>query len=197
MAAPLLASKYRVPARRPATVARSRLTAALDGAVRAPLTLVSAPAGFGKSTVLTEWAATVSAAVAWVSLDRRDGDPTRFWTYVLAAVGAAVPGVGPGALQVLEATPASTEAALVALVNDLSSMPDDLVLVLDDLHLVESPAVHDGVAFLLEHRPSHLHVVVATRVDPPLPLARMRANGDLLEVRAADLRFTADEMRRT
>ena len=193
---PLLASKYRVPPRRPATVARARLVEALGAVPREALTLVSAPAGFGKTTLLTEWLAAAApggVAAAWVSLDRRDDDPRLFWTYVVTAIRAAADGLGDGALQQLAGTPSSTDAALVALLNDLATLPRDLVLVLDDLHLVEATAVHDGLAFLLEHRPPQLHLVLATRVDPPLPLARLRARGDLLEVRAADLRFTAEE----
>jgi LuxR family maltose regulon positive regulatory protein len=190
----LLESKYRVPGRRPATVARPRLTEALDGATRSALTVLSAPAGFGKTTLLAEWLATVPTAVAWVSLDRRDNEPLLFWSYVVAAIRAAVDGAGAGALQLLSAGPSPpTEAVLVALLNDLAGMPGDLVLVLDDLHLVEAAEVHDGLTFLLDHRPPQLHVVLATRVDPPLPLARLRARGDLLEVRAADLRFTVEE----
>ncbi|PVZ06841.1 LuxR C-terminal-related transcriptional regulator [Actinomycetospora cinnamomea] len=195
MVGPLLESKYRVPRPRPGTVARPRLVRALGGAVRTALTVVSAPAGFGKSTLLAEWLAEVpasTAAVACLALDERDDDPTVFWTYALTAMRAAA-GVGDDALRLMGSTPASIDAALVAVLNDLGGMSQDLVLVLDDLHLVTSPAVHDGIAFLLEHRPPRLHLVLATRVDPPLPLARCRARGELLEARAADLRFTPQE----
>jgi LuxR family maltose regulon positive regulatory protein len=191
---PLLESKYRIPARRPGTVARPRLLDVLDGTVGAALTVVSAPAGFGKSTLLAEWLAAVptsTTAVAWVSLDERDDDPTRFWTYAVTAIQAAAGG-GDEALGALT-SPASIEAALVAVLNDVGGSARDVVLVLDDLHLVTSPAVHEGIAFLLEHRPPQLHLVLATRVDPPLPLARWRARGELVEVRAADLRFTEQE----
>ncbi|MFC5139801.1 LuxR C-terminal-related transcriptional regulator [Actinomycetospora rhizophila] len=192
---PLLESKYRRPVRRPGTVARPRLTGALAGALRVGLTVVSAPAGFGKSTLLVEWLVTVptETTVAWVSLDQRDDDPARFWTYAIAAVRAAA-GVGDTASALLAPGPSpSTEAALVALLNDVGELSRDLVLVLDDVHLVTASEVHDGIAFLLEHRPPQLHLVLATRVDPPLPLARWRARGELLEVRAADLRFSAEE----
>ncbi len=194
MARPLLQSKYRIPGHRPGTVARPRLAEALGGALRAAVTVVSAPAGFGKSTLLADWLADLpreTATVAWVSLDERDDDPARFWGYALTAVQAAT-GVGDDALGLLESS-SSPETALVALLNDVGGMPRDLVLVLDDLHLVTSPVVHDGIAFLLEHRVDQLHLVLATRVDPPLPLARWRARGELLEVRAADLRFTEQE----
>ncbi|CAA9225906.1 MAG: Alpha-glucosidase [uncultured Actinomycetospora sp.] len=195
MVGPLLESKYRVPGRRPGTITRPRLLDVLGGTVGAALTVVSAPAGFGKSTLLAEWLAAVppsTAAVAWVSLDERDDDPARFWTYAVAAVQAAT-GVGDSALGLLTSSPSSSEAALVAVLNDIGGMSRDLVLVLDDLHLVTSPAVHEGITFLLEHRPPQLHLVLATRVDPPLPLARWRARGELVEIRAADLRFTEQE----
>ncbi|MDF2977145.1 MAG: ATP-dependent transcriptional regulator, MalT-like, LuxR family [Actinomycetospora sp.] len=195
MAGPLLESKYRAPGRRPGTVARPRLLDVLDGTLEAALTVVSAPAGFGKSTLLAEWLAAVpasTAAVAWVSLDERDDDPTRFWTYVVTAVRAAT-GVGGSALGLLTSAPSSIESTLVAVLNDVGASSRDVVLVLDDVHLVTSPEVHEGIAFLLEHRPPQLHLVLATRVDPPLPLARWRARGELVEVRAADLRFTEQE----
>lgn len=194
MVGPLLESKFHVPTRRPGTVARQRLVSALDGALRAAFTLVSAPAGFGKSTLLADWLADIPArtsAVAWVSVDERDDDPALFWAYVLAAIQEAA-GNGDGAA-VLPLSPSSIESALTAMLNDLGRMPRDMVLVLDDLHLVTDPAVHEGIAFLLEHRPPQLHLVVATRVDPPLPLSRWRVRGELLEVRAADLRFSAEE----
>jgi LuxR family maltose regulon positive regulatory protein len=190
---PLVQSKYRVPARRPGAVARPRLARRLAEAARAPLTLLSAPAGFGKTTLLTEWLATLDGpAVAWLSLDRRDNDPRLFWTYLVTALHAAVDAVGVRALPLLESS-AGTEAVLATVLNDLNALPHDLVLVLDDYHLVEAAEVHDGLAFLLEHQPPQLHLVLATRADPRLPLAGMRAGGRLLEVRAAELRFTAEE----
>jgi LuxR family maltose regulon positive regulatory protein len=192
----LLESKYRVPGRRAGAVDRPRLTAALHHARRSSLTLLSAPAGFGKTTLLTEWLATVphdEARVAWLSLDHRDNEPVLFWTYVLSAIAAAENGIGAEALTLLAASSSSAEAALAALLNDLDGLSTDLLLVLDDYHLVEASDVHDGMRFLLEHQPATLHVVLATRADPPLALAKLRADGRLAEVRAADLRFTAEE----
>jgi LuxR family transcriptional regulator, maltose regulon positive regulatory protein len=194
--AALLASKYRVPSRRPNAVVRPRLAERLSGASESALTVVSAPAGFGKTTLLAEWLATVpedAASIAWLSLDHGDNDAALFWTYVITAIQSAVDGVGATALQLLAAASPSTEAALGALLNDLSGLSKDLVLVLDDYHLIEAAEVRDGMTFLIEHQPPQLHLVLATRADPSLPLARMRARGQLLEIRAADLRFTAAE----
>ena len=192
----LLESKYRVPTRRPNAVARPRLAERLSAASQSELTVLSAPAGFGKTTALTEWLATVPAEasfIAWLSLDHRDNDPALFWTYVVTAMQTATDGVGEGASQMLASSSPPTEAALAALLNDLGKLPKDLLLVLDDYHLIEAPEVHDGMAFILEQQPPQLHLAVATRADPPLALARMRARGQLFEVRAADLRFTAEE----
>ncbi|HEX6936203.1 MAG TPA: LuxR C-terminal-related transcriptional regulator [Actinomycetes bacterium] len=196
MVAALLEGKYRIPGRQPNTVARPRLAERLSASSRSALTVLSAPAGFGKTTLLTEWLATVPAdarSIAWLSLDHRDNDAARFWTYVVTAIQTAMDGVGSGALQVLASSSPSTEAALAALLNDLNGQSKDLLLVLDDYHLIEAPEVHDGMTFLLTHRPPQLHLVLATRVDPPLSLARMRARAQLIEVRAADLRFTNEE----
>jgi LuxR family transcriptional regulator, maltose regulon positive regulatory protein len=194
MAGPLLATKLHVPRRRRGSVPRRRLDALLDRGDEAALTLVSAPAGFGKTTLLTQWLAGSPGgrATAWLSLDQRDSDPALFWTYLLAALESAADGLGAAARSLLESR-APVDDVLAVLVNDLAAVPGELVLVLDDYHVVEGPAVHAGVAFLLEHLPPQVHLVIATRADPPLPLARLRARGDLVEVRAADLRFTPEE----
>jgi LuxR family maltose regulon positive regulatory protein len=192
----LLESKYRVPTRSSNAVVRPRLAERLSAASRTALTVLAAPAGFGKTTALTEWLATVPAKasfVAWLSLDHRDNDPALFWTYVVAAMQTAADGVGEGASQMLASSSPSTEAALAVLLNDLGKLRKDLLLVLDDYHLIGAPEVHDGMTFLLEQQPPQLHVVLATRADPPLALSRLRARGQLLEVRAADLRFSAEE----
>jgi LuxR family maltose regulon positive regulatory protein len=194
MAGPLLATKLHVPRGRRGRILRPRLTERLDRGSEAALTLVSAPAGFGKTTLLSEWLAapTPGRSVAWLSLDPRDNDPAVFWTYLVAAVQSAEPGVGAGAAALLQAQ-APTEAVLSSLLNDLAGVQGDVVLVLDDYHLIEARDVQDGMTFLLDHLPAQVHLVLATRADPPLPLARVRARGDLVEVRVADLRFTADE----
>ena len=162
--------------------------------------LVSAPAGFGKTTLLTEWLATGPAApadqrlAAWLSLDPGDNDPASFWTYVIAALRTVAPGVGESALALLCAPgPPPIEAVLTVLLNDLGASTADIVLVLDDYHVVNAREVQDGMAFLLDHLPARLHVVIAGRADPALPLARLRARGELAEIRAAELRFTPDE----
>ncbi|GAB3323557.1 LuxR C-terminal-related transcriptional regulator [Geodermatophilus aquaeductus] len=195
MAGPLIETKLHVPRRRRALVPRPRLEERLGRVTESALTLVSAPAGFGKTTVLTQWlsAPAEGRSVAWLSLDERDDDPMVFWTYVVAAVRTAVPEAAAGALALLQSAQPSPDAVLATLANDLSATAGHLVLVLDDFHVIESPEVLDGLAFLLEHLPPQVHPVIAGRADPALHLARWRAGGDLLEIRAADLRFTAGE----
>jgi LuxR family maltose regulon positive regulatory protein len=163
------------------------------------LVLVSAPAGFGKTALLAEWLAAAPAAgggrrVAWLSLDRGDNDPASFWAYVIAALGTVAAGVGAGALGLLQARqPPPIETVLTVLLNDLAAIAGDIVLVLDDYHLIDAREVQDAMAFLLGHLPPGLHVVIAGRADPVLPLARLRARGELAEIRAAELRFTPGE----
>ena len=195
--APLLATKLAIPPARPALVPRPRLIAALRAGLRARLTLVSAPAGFGKTTLLSAWRSVAPGGgipVAWVSLDSGDNDPVRFWRYVAGALDSLYPGAGEAARAILRSPEAPPiEVVLTALINGLAGLQEDAVLVLDDYHVVESTAIHDGLAFLIEHLPAALHLVVAGRADPPLPLARWRARGQLLELRAQDLRFTLEE----
>jgi LuxR family maltose regulon positive regulatory protein len=200
MSLPLIETKLFLPSPRPGVVPRPRLRERLDRGLGAKLMLVSAPAGFGKSTLLVEWLAAAEARAgstvrgAWLSLDAADNDPARFWRYVVEAIRTAVPGVGEDALTLLdESRPPPVEAALTTLVNELAAAEVDCVLLLDDYHVVDAPAIHEGMAFLLAHQPDRLHLVLATRSDPPLPLPRLRARGDLVEVRAVDLRFTSDE----
>jgi LuxR family transcriptional regulator, maltose regulon positive regulatory protein len=192
----LLETKLHAPRHRRDVVPRARLYERLGRDLPA-LVLVSAPAGFGKTTFLTGWlgaTAAVSSRMAWVSLDRRDSDPSLYWSYFIAAVRKVAPEVGSQALEVLRSSPELLESVVASLANDLALLGDDLVLVLDDYHLVESLEVHESMRFLLEHLPSNVHLAVASRADPPWPLAGLRARGELLEVRAADLRFTVDEI---
>ena len=196
MTSPLLQTKFHVPRRRRGVVERPRLRERLKRVPESTLTLVSAPAGFGKSTLVTEWVATAPAercTTAWLSLDQRDNDPGVFWRYLIAALQIAAPQVGAGALSLLESAQSPVEAILAALLNDLDSLSDDIVLVLDDYHVIEAPEVHEAMAFLIDHLPPQVHVVISSRADPSFPLARLRAQGELVEIRAADLRFTPDE----
>ena len=196
MAGPLLETKLHVPRWRRSLVARPRLSERLSRGAESALTLVSAPAGFGKTTLLAEWLAVAAAggrSVAWLSLDQRDNDPALFWTYVVAALNTGAPGGGAGTLSLLEPPRPPNEAGLVTLLNDLDAISNDVVLVLDDYHVIDARDVQDGMAFLLEHLPPQIHLVIASRTDPPLPLARLRGRGELAEIRAADLRFTPGE----
>lgn len=188
----LLEAKIHVPRRRRTIVPRARLDLRLDRAALPAVVLVAAPAGFGKTTLLTEWLGG-DPAPAWLSLDRRDSDPAAFWSYVIGALRKVEPAVGADALVALRGAPEALDAVVTALANDLAGLERDVVLVLDDYHLIESIDVHESMLFLLEHLPPQLHLVVASRADPPWPLAGWRARGELLEVRAADLRFTPDE----
>jgi LuxR family transcriptional regulator, maltose regulon positive regulatory protein len=194
--APLLTTKLHIPPVRRARVARPRLFERLDAGRRHKLTLVSAPAGFGKTTLLSVWAQdrAPEPRVAWLTLDAGDDDPTRFLAYLVAALQTVAPDVGRGALALSRAPqPPPLESALTALVNAVAALPEPLTLVLDDYHLVSARPVHDALAFLVEHLPANLHLVIATRADPPLPLARLRGRGQLIELRQADLRFTRPE----
>src|SRR5580704_6444477 len=196
MAGPLLETKLHVPRWRRSLVARPRLSERLSRGAESALTLVSAPAGFGKTTLLAEWLAAAAAggrSVAWLSLDQRDNDPALFWTYLVAALNTGVPGGGAGALSLLQPPQPPGEPGLVTLLNDLDAISDDVVLVLDDYHVIDARDVQDAMAFLLEHLPPQIHLVIASRTDPPLPLARLRGRGELAEIRAADLRFTPSE----
>ena len=192
----LLATKLHVPSRRPGFVPRPRLVGRLEEGLARGLVLVCAPAGSGKTALLADWARHGGRPVAWLSLDVGDNDPARFWRYVVAALGRARPGIGELAGPVLGPMEASSPDGLVmALINELAADPseDEVLLVLDDYHLIDSQPVHGSLLFLLEHLPPGLRMVLASRSDPPLPLARLRADGQLAELRAAELRFTADE----
>jgi LuxR family maltose regulon positive regulatory protein len=191
----LVWAKLVPPAPRAGLIARTALQSLLQAGLQAKLCLLDAPAGFGKTTLLAQWSAAAGGGrVAWVSLDEGDNDPTRFWVYVVEALRTVEPGVGTAALQALRG--ASTDldrVVLPSLLNDLSAVGAPLVLVLDDYHLVTQASCHRTLGLLLDHLPANVYVVLATRVDPPLPLARMRARGELAELRVADLQFTEEE----
>src|SRR5262249_27599591 len=188
----LVATKFHVP--RAGFVPRPRLLARLGEGVGRGLTVVGTPAGFGKPALLGAWGSRQSAA--WLSLDAGDNDPARFWRYVAAALERARPGIDAPVVALLrDPQQPPLEAVATAVINELTAVPGEgeVVLVLDDYHLVEAPPVHESVAFLLDRLPPGLRVVLSSRADPPLPLARLRARGQLAELRAADLRFTVAE----
>jgi LuxR family maltose regulon positive regulatory protein len=192
----LLATKLHLPRPRPGFVPRPRLAGRLDEGLARGLVLVCAPAGYGKTAALADWARRCGRPVAWLSLDAGDNDPVRFWRHVVAAVGPARPGVAEGVLPLFGAPlPSSLAGLATALINELAAQPveEQTVLVLDDYHLIDAQPVHQSLLFLLEHLPPGLQVVLASRSDPPLSLGRLRARGQLAELRAAELRFTTDE----
>lgn len=194
-AAPLLTVKQVIPPVRPGAVPRSRLVSLLqDAATR--LTVVVAPAGWGKTSLLSSWASSPreQTRVAWVSLDEGDDEPTRFWRYVLSALRRVGDGIGSAALDALGASGVDPlELALPTLLNELAASSTPHVVVLDDYHVLTDPRIHESVEFLVSYLPASSRMILAGRSDPPLPLARMRARGELTELRAADLRFSVDE----
>jgi len=201
----LLATKFFVPSNRPELVSRPRLIEQLNEGLHRKLTIVSAPAGFGKTTLVTEWLDVLRGyekeetknGFAWLSLDENDNDHVRFLSYFVTALnrieGMKIP-VGSEALSLLQAPqPPPAETILTSLINEIAVVTDEIVFILDDYHLIEAQAIHNALGFLLENLPPQLHLVIATREDPFLPLSRLRARGQLAELRAADLRFTISE----
>jgi LuxR family maltose regulon positive regulatory protein len=209
METPLLQTKLYIPPIRPELVPRSRLIERLNDGLQRKLTLVSAPAGFGKTTLVSDWLRHLDIPAAWFSLDEADNDPVRFLIYYVAALHTIevqqtpASKIGEEVLGMLQSPqPPPTEAILTTLLNQIAALPVRIVLILDDYHLIEAQPIHDALNFLLEHLPPHtgpggqrqgMHLVIATREDPPLSLARLRARGELIELRAADLRFTSAE----
>jgi LuxR family maltose regulon positive regulatory protein len=198
MLMPLISTKIRLPGVPQAYLPRPKLITRLDAALGARLILVSAPAGFGKTALLAEWADLCQKEnlVSWVHLDGGDNEVTRFLSYVIASLQTHMEEFGEGALSgLLSAPPAPIEAVLTSLVNEMDGLDRNLVLVLDDYHLIEAPEIHAAVSFLVEHAPSQFCLVLATRADPPLPLHRLRAQGELAELRTRDLRFSSQDTR--
>ena len=204
MAVPILATKLYIPPLPPKTISRPRLIKQLtDGLFMGhKLTLISAPAGFGKSTLVSEWLANCGRPTAWLSLDERDNDPARFLIYLISALQRVSPNLGAGTLDALQSSqPPPIESILTALLNEITAIPSDpstglgysCILVLDDYHLVDAKSVDDALTFLVEHLPPQLHLVIISREDPALPLSRLRGRRQLTELRAADLRFIPSE----
>ncbi|MHC1739838.1 MAG: LuxR C-terminal-related transcriptional regulator [Anaerolineaceae bacterium] len=196
MSESLLLTKLYIPPPRPKVVLRPRLNERLNEGLLASrkLTLISASAGFGKTTLVSEWVAGCGQPVAWLSLDEGDNDPTRFLTYLVAALQTIAPKIGVGVLSALQSPqPPPSEVILTTLLNEITTLPDHFILVLDDYHVIDSKPVDEALTFLLEHLPPQMHLVIATREDPPMPLARLRARSQLTELRATDLRFTPSE----
>ena len=198
----VLAIKTHIPLPRLNLVPRPRLIERLnEGPCENPglgrkLTLISAPAGFGKTTLVSAWLAGCNRQAAWLSLDEGDSDPARFLTYLVVALQTVAPGLGEGVLRVLQTSqpqPPDIEAMLTALLNEISAIPDNVILVLDDYHVIDATSIDDAITFLIEHLPPRMRLVITTREDPRLPLARLRARDQLTELRASELRFTPSE----
>jgi len=198
----LLATKLYVPTPRAELVPRSRLIERLNASLRqCRLTLISAPAGFGKTTLVASWLSAptrqggkTESRVAWLSLDENDNDPARFLTYLLAALQQIDVQIGQAALAMMQAPqPPAPDLFLTSLINDIAATPQPFILVLDDYHLIHTLPIHQQLAFLLEHQPPQMHLVIASREDPPLPLSRLRARGQVMDIRQGDLQFTPEE----
>jgi ATP/maltotriose-dependent transcriptional regulator MalT len=194
MSETLLTTKLYIPPLRPELVTRPRLIERLNAGLLGKVTLLSAPAGYGKSTLINEWVHQAGLPVAWLSLDAGDNDPTRFLVYVIAALQKIDEWIGEDLLGLLKSPqPPPMEALLTALINQINDISKEMILVLDDYHLINAQSVHESLSFLLDHQPANLHLVISTRSDPRLPIARLRGRGQLSELRQTDLRFTIDE----
>ena len=198
----LLLTKLYVPRVHASLVARPRLAGKLEEGMGCKLTLISAPAGFGKTTLLGEWRMLhlkEGRALAWVSLDEGDNDPARFLSYLVAAlreVCEVCEGIGQNARVLGSPEPPPVQEILTGLINEVTKTPYDFALILDDYHLIENPTVHEAVCFLLDHLPPPMHLIIASRTDPPLSIPRLRVRGQFMEIRAKDLRFQPEEAAR-
>jgi LuxR family maltose regulon positive regulatory protein len=190
----LLKTKLHIPPIRPELVSRPRLIERLEAGLDRRLTLISAPAGFGKTTLLSECAARCGLSVSWLSLDGQDNSPTRFWIQVIAAMQTLYDGVGSVVLEALQMPRTlPNETLLGQLINQIADIPHPVALIVDDLHVITNPQIHEQLVFLMDHAPAQMHLVVSSRADPPWPLARWRARGQVVELRMDDLRFTSEE----
>ncbi|KAA3662488.1 MAG: helix-turn-helix transcriptional regulator [Chloroflexi bacterium] len=194
MLTPILTTKLYIPATNPKLVQRPRLIKQMNEGLDRKLTLISAPAGFGKTTLVADWIAQSNQPFAWLSLDSNDRDPVRFVTYVIAAIQTIMPDVGHELVNTVQSSQSvPVELIMTALINDIATSPDSFALVLDDYHVLDARPIDEIIMFLLEHLPPQMHVVITTREDPSFSLARMRVRGELTEIRVADLRFTVAE----
>ena len=194
MSLPLLQTKFHIPALRPTLVARPRLFTKLNEGMNGKLTLLSAAAGFGKTTLICDWLRQTTLPAVWLSLDAADNDLPRFLRYLIGALQCPQPTLGQETLPLLQLPQTlPVDEILTALLNELTTLTQKLILVLDDYHVIEAPPIHQALSFLVEHGPPQLHLVITSRANPPLPLARWRGRGELTELRAADLRFTDGE----
>ncbi len=195
MPTPILATKLYIPPPRTKIVLRRRLSERLNDGLHRKLTLISAAAGFGKTTLVSEWVACCKRPVAWLSLDEGDNEVTRFLTYFVTALQMIAPNMGAGVLGVLQSPqPPLPESILTALLNEITTLTDHFILVLDDYHVIDSKPVDNALAFLLESLPPQMHLIITTREHPQFPLARLRARGQLTELHAADLRFSPPKL---
>lgn len=191
----ILATRLSAPGLSSRLIERTHLFERLAGVLHNPLTLISAPAGFGKSTLVSAWLRRRQVRHAWLSLEGGDGEPARFWSYFFAALHTLQPGLCDESLALLRSSQAMhIEMVLTLLLNNLATLKQEIIIVLDDYHLLSQKAIHEALGYLVEHLPGHVHLVIATRTDPPLPLARLRLRGQMLELRAADLRFSGEEI---
>jgi LuxR family maltose regulon positive regulatory protein len=190
----LLKTKLYRPLVRPEFVSRPQLMRRLDEGFNGKLTVVSAPAGYGKTTLVSAWAFECKCPVAWFTLDEEDNDPVRFLTYAITAAQTIKPDLGQEILSLLQsAQPPAIINLLPALINQLDDIQMRFILVLDDYHVITSPEIHKAITFIIEHQPPQMHLTITTRIDPPLPLPQLRGRGQLTELRQADLRFSEEE----
>jgi LuxR family maltose regulon positive regulatory protein len=191
---PILTTKLNIPPIRPNLVSRSRLIEQLRAGIHNKLTLISASAGFGKTTLAAEWLRDEKRAVAWITLDENDNDPARFLVYFCAALNQIDQHAGEATKALLQAPqPPPPDFLMTTLVNEIAAIYPPFILAIDDYHVIQTLPIHQQLAFIVEHQPAQMHLVIITREDPPLPIARLRARGQLVEIRQADLRFSLDE----